>query len=55
MVDFWAMESVKDYLSRIGRKGGKARVRSQTPQERKESARRAARARWEKEKKEKQR
>ena len=30
----------------LGRKGGKARVENQTPEERIESARRAAKARW---------
>jgi hypothetical protein len=35
---------------RLGRKGGKARVQSQTPEQRKESARKAALARWAKEK-----
>lgn len=32
----------------LGRRGGKARVKNQTPEERKESARRAAEARWSK-------
>jgi hypothetical protein len=35
----------------LGRKGGKARVKSQTVEERIESARRAAQARWAKTKK----
>lgn len=30
----------------LGRKGGKARVKNQTPEQRKESASRAAQARW---------
>lgn len=30
----------------LGRKGGKARVKKLTPEERKESARKAAEARW---------
>jgi len=30
----------------LGSKGGKARVKAQTPEERRESARRAAKARW---------
>lgn len=36
--------------SKIGRKGGKARLETMTPEERSESARNAAKARWEKEK-----
>jgi hypothetical protein len=35
----------------LGRRGGKARVKNQTAEQRKESARRAAQARWAKEKK----
>lgn len=35
----------------LGRKGGKARAKKQTPEQRKESARNAARARWKKGKK----
>jgi hypothetical protein len=34
----------------LGRRGGKARVRNQTAEQRSESARRAADARWEKQK-----
>ncbi|MBI2198925.1 MAG: hypothetical protein HYU42_10070 [Candidatus Rokubacteria bacterium] len=34
----------------LGRKGGKARVAGQTPEERRESARRAAQARWKRDK-----
>src|SRR6516164_2227759 len=34
----------------LGRRGGKARVKNQTAEQRKESARRAAQARWAKEK-----
>jgi len=30
----------------LGRQGGKARVKAQTPEQRRESARRAAKARW---------
>jgi hypothetical protein len=45
------VESVKEYLAKIGRKGGKKRVKNQSPEERKESARRAAQARWAKQKK----
>jgi hypothetical protein len=38
----------------LGRRGGKARVKNQTPEQRKESARRAAQARWAKAKKKNQ-
>jgi hypothetical protein len=38
------------YLAQLGRKGGKARASQMTPAERKELARRAARARWAKKK-----
>ena len=34
----------------LGRRGGKARVRNMTPEQRTESARKAAQARWEREK-----
>ena len=34
------------YLSELGRKGGKARLQTMTEEERKESARKAAKARW---------
>jgi len=44
-------ETLKEYFSRMGRKGGKASRRRLTPAERKESARRAALARWAREKK----
>ena len=40
------MDAVKEYLAKIGRKGGKSRVKNQTDKERRESARRAAQARW---------
>ncbi len=42
-------ETPQQYLARIGRKGGKARVANQTPEQRAASARRAAEARWAKE------
>ncbi|MGD0950030.1 MAG: hypothetical protein ABSA52_21715 [Candidatus Binatia bacterium] len=35
----------------LGRKGGKARVKKQSPEERSESARKAVQARWKKAKK----
>jgi len=34
------------HLSKLGRKGGKARLDTMTEEERKESARKAAQARW---------
>jgi len=47
---------LREYMRRIGRKGGKkggpARARKLTPEERSESARKAARARWGKARKE---
>jgi len=48
------VSTVKEYLAKIGRKGGKARVQNQTPEQRRESARRAAQARWAKAKKKNQ-
>jgi hypothetical protein len=47
------METVTQYLARIGAKGGIARARKLTKAERKESARKAVKARWAKVKKEK--
>ena len=44
-------ESVKQYLARIGRKGGKASRRRLTAEERVEAARKAAEARWAKQRK----
>jgi len=38
----------RDFFVAQGRKGGKKRVRNQTPKQRTESARRAALARWKK-------
>jgi len=43
----------RDFFVKEGRKGGKKRVKNQTVEERIESARRAAQARWAKPKKEK--
>jgi len=40
------MSEIRDYLAKIGRKGGKTRVENQTPEQRTESARKAAQARW---------
>jgi len=38
------------YFAKEGRKGGKARLKTMTPEQRKEVARKAAQARWEREK-----
>jgi hypothetical protein len=38
------------HLSKLGKKGGKARLQTMTEDERKESARKAAKARWAKRK-----
>ncbi len=40
------MSEIRDYLAKIGRKGGKARVENQTQEQRTQSARKAAQARW---------
>jgi hypothetical protein len=51
-----AEQSVKEYLARIGRKGGlkggKARARKLSPEKRSEIARKAAKARWAKQRNE---
>ena len=39
-------KELSEYLRKLGSKGGKARVKKQTPEERRESARKAAKARW---------
>ena len=39
-------KEAREYFAKEGRKGGKIAARKMTPQERKESARRAAQARW---------
>lgn len=40
------MNDIRDYLAKIGRKGGKARLTKMTAEERKAVARKAIRARW---------
>jgi hypothetical protein len=40
------MESIREYLSKLGKKGGKARAKNLTRQQRTDAARRAAEARW---------
>jgi len=44
-------KEIRDYLRKIGRKGAQVTNRKLTPQQRTESARRAAQARWAKAKK----
>lgn len=41
-----SVENLKKHLKKLGAQGGRARVRNQTPEERRASARNAARARW---------
>jgi hypothetical protein len=41
---------IREYLARVGRKGGAATAKARTPAERKEIARKAAHARWAKKK-----
>jgi hypothetical protein len=41
---------VKEYLAKLGRRGGKATAAKLTPEQRKASARKAAQARWAKSK-----
>lgn len=47
-------ENVKEFLRKIGRKGGKASRAALTPEQRSEQARRAIKARWAKAKEAKQ-
>ena len=47
------MSTVRDYLRKLGKKGGLARKENMTPKQREDSARKAAAARWAKQKKEK--
>ena len=42
-------KKISEYMSRIGKKGGKRRLQTMTEKERKEQATRAIRARWAKE------
>ena len=43
------MTTLREHLSNLGRKGGEARAKKMTKQERSDSARRAVEARWAKE------
>jgi hypothetical protein len=45
------MTTLREHLSQLGAKGGKARAKKMTAKERSESARKAVEARWEKERK----
>jgi len=40
------VDEVRKYLSSLGKKGGKSRTQQMTPEQRKELARKAAKARW---------
>jgi hypothetical protein len=41
-------KEIRDYFAKFGKQGGKARAKNMTKQERAESARKAAEARWSK-------
>ena len=40
------VDPVREYLSKLGKKGGKARAKNMTAEERAEAARKAVEARW---------
>jgi hypothetical protein len=44
-------QEIREVFAKFGRQGGKAAARKMTPEQRKESARKAAQARWAKHKK----
>jgi hypothetical protein len=46
-------ETVREYLSKLGKRGGETRAANLTAKQRKDSAKKAAAARWAKAKKEK--
>jgi hypothetical protein len=46
-------KEAREYFAKEGRRGGKAYVKNSTPEERKQAASKAAKARWSKAKKEK--
>lgn len=46
-------KEAREYFAKEGRRGGKARLKTMTAEQRKEVARKAAQARWSKQKKEK--
>jgi hypothetical protein len=43
-------KELRDYFAKMGKRGGKARTKNLTPEQRKASARKAAQARWAKKK-----
>jgi len=43
-------KEIRDYFAKFGKRGGHATAKKMTPEQRKESARKAAQARWAKEK-----
>jgi len=43
-------KELRDYFAKFGKKGGKTRAQKMTAEQRKESARKAAQARWTKKK-----
>jgi hypothetical protein len=47
-------KELREFFAKHGRRGGKATARKLTPEQRRESASRAAKARWSKEKKKEQ-
>jgi len=44
---------IREYFAKFGKRGGKATASKMTPEERREKMRRAAQARWAKQKKDK--
>jgi len=42
---------IRDYFARFGKQGGKTRAKNMSPEQRKEAARKASKARWAKQKK----
>lgn len=46
-------QEIRDYFAKVGSKGGKKTAQNLSKKQRQESARRAAQARWAKQKKEK--
>jgi hypothetical protein len=48
---FVTKREIREYFAKFGKKGGKATAKNLTPEQRKASARKAAKARWAKAKK----
>jgi hypothetical protein len=48
---FVTKKEIRDYFAKFGKEGGKARAKNLTPEQRKASARKAAEARWAKQRK----